>query len=249
MKVARHREGLVAPAGKPALLAQALDGIADGAAAAFEAVEQRRPPRTASSLTANTAGKPRSRSASPCATQPSRQARNHETAKAADIAPPAVADTVEEAHENVMRGTIATWRDLSVTAPSWPTRRTGCGVWPAAGRRFAAACRARHCRRRARPDSCEGPANSRATMAQNIYDNEAFFAGYSRLPRSIEGLDGAPEWPALRALLPELRRPQRAGSRLRLRMVLPLGTGARRGERSWRRYFRPYARARESRNP
>jgi SAM-dependent methyltransferase len=42
-------------------------------------------------------------------------------------------------------------------------------------------------------------------MTQNIYDNEAFFAGYSRLPRSIEGLDGAPEWPALRALLPELR--------------------------------------------
>ena len=42
-------------------------------------------------------------------------------------------------------------------------------------------------------------------MTQNIYDDEAFFAGYSRLPRSIEGLDGAPEWPALRALLPELR--------------------------------------------
>ena len=34
-------------------------------------------------------------------------------------------------------------------------------------------------------------------MAQNIYDNEEFFAGYSRLPRSVEGLDGAPEWPAL----------------------------------------------------
>ncbi|HZF35513.1 MAG TPA: class I SAM-dependent methyltransferase, partial [Candidatus Angelobacter sp.] len=42
-------------------------------------------------------------------------------------------------------------------------------------------------------------------MTQNIYDNETFFAGYSRLPRSIEGLDGAAEWPALRALLPELR--------------------------------------------
>jgi hypothetical protein len=27
------------------------------------------------------------------------QARNHETAKAADIAPPAVADTIEETHE------------------------------------------------------------------------------------------------------------------------------------------------------
>jgi SAM-dependent methyltransferase len=41
-------------------------------------------------------------------------------------------------------------------------------------------------------------------MTQNIYDDETFFAGYSRLPRSIEGLDGAPEWPALRALLPTL---------------------------------------------
>jgi SAM-dependent methyltransferase len=42
-------------------------------------------------------------------------------------------------------------------------------------------------------------------MTQNIYDNEEFFAGYSRLRRSIAGLDGAPEWPALRALLPDLR--------------------------------------------
>jgi SAM-dependent methyltransferase len=42
-------------------------------------------------------------------------------------------------------------------------------------------------------------------MVQNIYDNEEFFAAYSRLRRSVEGLDGAPEWPALRALLPDLR--------------------------------------------
>lgn len=41
-------------------------------------------------------------------------------------------------------------------------------------------------------------------MAQNIYDDPGFFAGYSQLPRSREGLDGAPEWPALRALLPDL---------------------------------------------
>lgn len=41
-------------------------------------------------------------------------------------------------------------------------------------------------------------------MAQNIYDNPAFFAGYSQLPRQLYGLDGAPEWPALRAMLPEL---------------------------------------------
>lgn len=42
-------------------------------------------------------------------------------------------------------------------------------------------------------------------MSQNIYDNEEFFAGYAKLPRSLHGLDGAPEWPALRALLPDLR--------------------------------------------
>ena len=42
-------------------------------------------------------------------------------------------------------------------------------------------------------------------MTQNIYDDEEFFQGYSRLRRSVEGLDGAPEWPALRVLLPDLR--------------------------------------------
>jgi SAM-dependent methyltransferase len=41
-------------------------------------------------------------------------------------------------------------------------------------------------------------------MTQNIYDNQDFFEGYSRLERSIHGLDGAPEWPALRALLPDV---------------------------------------------
>src|SRR6266851_2225002 len=52
-------------------------------------------------------------------------------------------------------------------------------------------------------------------MAQNIYDNDEFFAGYARLPRSVAGLEGAPEWPALRALLPDLRG----------RRVLDLGCG------------------------
>ena len=42
-------------------------------------------------------------------------------------------------------------------------------------------------------------------MTQNIYDNEEFFEGYSRLDRSVAGLDGAAEWPALRALLPDMR--------------------------------------------
>src|ERR1044072_3061458 len=43
-----------------------------------------------------------------------------------------------------------------------------------------------------------------AAMTENIYDNDEFFAGYLRLPRSVAGLDGAPEWPALRAMLPDL---------------------------------------------
>jgi SAM-dependent methyltransferase len=42
-------------------------------------------------------------------------------------------------------------------------------------------------------------------MTQNIYDDATFFAGYSQLPRSVHGLPGAPEWPALRAFLPDLR--------------------------------------------
>ena len=46
---------------------------------------------------------------------------------------------------------------------------------------------------------------TRSAVTQNIYDNEEFFEGYSRLPRSVAGLDGAPEWPALRALLPDLQ--------------------------------------------
>src|SRR5499426_4726321 len=41
-------------------------------------------------------------------------------------------------------------------------------------------------------------------MSQNIYDDPAFFAGYSQLRRSREGLAGAPEWPALRSMLPPL---------------------------------------------
>jgi SAM-dependent methyltransferase len=42
-------------------------------------------------------------------------------------------------------------------------------------------------------------------MPQNIYDRPDFFDAYSRLRRSVEGLNGASEWPAVRALLPDLR--------------------------------------------
>jgi ubiquinone/menaquinone biosynthesis C-methylase UbiE len=52
-------------------------------------------------------------------------------------------------------------------------------------------------------------------MTQNIYDDPGFFAAYSELGRSREGLDGAAEWPALQAMLPEMRG----------RKVLDLGCG------------------------
>ncbi len=52
-------------------------------------------------------------------------------------------------------------------------------------------------------------------MTQNIYDNAAFFDGYSQLERSTAGLDGAPEWPVIRAMLPDLHG----------RKVLDLGCG------------------------
>lgn len=40
-------------------------------------------------------------------------------------------------------------------------------------------------------------------MAQNIYDDAAFFEGYGKLPRSRDGLAMAGEWPSLRAMLPD----------------------------------------------
>src|SRR3954468_21514451 len=52
-------------------------------------------------------------------------------------------------------------------------------------------------------------------MAQNVYDDADFFTAYSQLPRSQHGLDGAPEWPALRGMLPPM-----AGLR-----VIDLGCG------------------------
>jgi ubiquinone/menaquinone biosynthesis C-methylase UbiE len=42
-------------------------------------------------------------------------------------------------------------------------------------------------------------------MTQNIYDVQEFFEGYSRLSRSVQGLPSAAEWPAMQALLPDLR--------------------------------------------
>jgi SAM-dependent methyltransferase len=52
-------------------------------------------------------------------------------------------------------------------------------------------------------------------MAQNVYDNAEFFAGYCTLPRSRDGLAGAPEWPVLRDMIGNV-----SGAR-----VLDLGCG------------------------
>jgi len=41
-------------------------------------------------------------------------------------------------------------------------------------------------------------------MSQNIYDTPEFFANYSQIRRSREGLAGAVEWPRLQMLLPDL---------------------------------------------
>lgn len=35
-----------------------------------------------------------------------------------------------------------------------------------------------------------------------MYDDPGFFAEYANMPRSVHGLDAAPEWPVLRAMLP-----------------------------------------------
>jgi SAM-dependent methyltransferase len=51
---------------------------------------------------------------------------------------------------------------------------------------------------------------------QNIYDDEAFFTGYSRIPRSVEGLEAVYEWPAFQRLLPPS---------LQDRRILDLGCG------------------------
>lgn len=41
-------------------------------------------------------------------------------------------------------------------------------------------------------------------MGQNIYDDPEFQAGYRQLARSERGLAGAPEWPLVESLLPDL---------------------------------------------
>ncbi|MFD2328735.1 class I SAM-dependent methyltransferase [Cohnella sp. GCM10020058] len=41
-------------------------------------------------------------------------------------------------------------------------------------------------------------------MKENKYDDDGFFENYSRMPRSVGGLEAAGEWMELRSMLPEL---------------------------------------------
>lgn len=41
-------------------------------------------------------------------------------------------------------------------------------------------------------------------MSQNIYDNPSVFEEYIKFPRQVQGLDAAPEWSNLRAMIPDL---------------------------------------------
>jgi hypothetical protein len=64
-------------------------------------------------------------------------------------------------------------------------------------------------------------------MAQNIYDDPEFFAGYSGLPRSVKGLAGAAGVGVAAGAAATVVGCCGRGSRLRLRLVLPLGAGGR----------------------
>ncbi|WP_099157460.1 class I SAM-dependent methyltransferase [Virgibacillus ndiopensis] len=52
-------------------------------------------------------------------------------------------------------------------------------------------------------------------MKQNKYDDSTFFSAYEQMSRSINGLEGAGEWPVFKALLPDLQN----------KSVLDLGCG------------------------
>ncbi|KAI0852855.1 hypothetical protein F5Y00DRAFT_155744 [Daldinia vernicosa] len=41
-------------------------------------------------------------------------------------------------------------------------------------------------------------------MPQNVYDRQDFFENYIKLDRQVKGLHGAPEWPQLKSILPNL---------------------------------------------
>lgn len=65
------------------------------------------------------------------------------------------------------------------------------------------------------PAGLPHPPNTVGAMAQNIYDDAAFFQAYAGLRRSQHGLSAALEWPTVQSLLPDI-----AGTR-----VVDLGCG------------------------
>src|SRR5580704_15579412 len=122
--------------------------------------------------------------------------------RAGDAARAAIADSQFPRRLPAAGDQHGTDRDRDGAAQRPPGRRRRCRCdqrsWAIAGDR------PRHL--------CDRDVNE---MAQNIYDNDGFFSGYAQLPRSQKGLDGAPEWPSLRAMLPGLHG----------RKVLDLGCG------------------------
>ena len=69
----------------------------------------------------------------------------------------------------------------------------------------------------------------RTSMALNIYDNPEFFENDKITECSLRGLEGAAEWPSMRALVPDLSGRRVVDLGLRLWLVLPLGKRTRRG--------------------
>src|SRR6185312_8367350 len=113
----RHGKGLVAPTREPAFLAQAQNGVTHGAAATLESSEgvddphaiavDREHAREAAQPICQAVGDPTDR-----------RSRNDEAAEPRDIGPPAIANAVEQAHANRMRGA-----DMAATLAS--PRRPG----------------------------------------------------------------------------------------------------------------------------
>ena len=75
------------------------------------------------------------------------------------------------------------------------------------------------------------PCSRRRTqdLAQNIYDTPEFFDGYSRLDRSVRGLDGGSRMAGLARASARSARETAARSRLRLRLDRPMGDEPGRG--------------------
>lgn len=52
--------------------------------------------------------------------------------------------------------------------------------------------------------SCSGAVEKEKRMKENRYDDQEFFEKYSWMSRSVQGLSGAGEWPALEKMMPDV---------------------------------------------